>query len=182
MKLKVVIVDFEVSPRARKLLLRFGLPIALVLGSGALAYANVPKVWNVGDPLKAADLNGNFSALDKRVAALEDPYCGVTNIPVAGTLGGYAGAKATCVSTCNNSPTAHMCMGEELVRSQSLGKVIPQGWYSTGVLAPQTAPGAPINDCVGWTVSDASNAGGTWSQNRPSAQGCNAPDPILCCD
>lgn len=71
MKLKLVIVDFEISPRTRKLLMRVGLPIAIVFGGGALAYANVPTVWKSGDPLKAADLNGNFSALDTRISAVE---------------------------------------------------------------------------------------------------------------
>lgn len=72
MKLKLVVVDFEISPRARKLLVRVGLPIAFVLGGSALAYANVPKTWNAGDPLKAADLNENFSSLDARLVALEE--------------------------------------------------------------------------------------------------------------
>jgi hypothetical protein len=179
MKLKLVVIDFELSSRTRKLLVRLGLPIAIVLGSGALAYANVPTVWKSGDLLKVADMNGNFSAVDKRLAALEDPYVGVTSIPVQGTLGGYAGAKALCVSQFN-SPTAHMCMGEELVRSQALGKVIPQGWYSSGVAV--SSAGVLINDCSGWASSDPTFSGATWSQNHPSGQGCNAANPVLCCD
>src|SRR5690242_18533227 len=109
------------SPRAKRLLLRVGLPIAIVLGGSALAYANVPTVWKSGDTLKAADLNGNFSALDARLTALEagadytNPvtnkhyslgagYCGSTPIAyngnlmaaVPGAANGYAAAKTLC--------------------------------------------------------------------------------------
>jgi hypothetical protein len=46
-----------------------------VLGGGAIAYA-MPHIWKDGDTLNASDLNGNFSALDGRVAALESPANG----------------------------------------------------------------------------------------------------------
>lgn len=71
MKLKLVVVDLEMSPRARRLLLRVGLPIAIVLGGGAIAYAGNLHTWSPNDPLTAADLNGNFSALDTRITNLE---------------------------------------------------------------------------------------------------------------
>jgi hypothetical protein len=52
---------------------RLGIAIAALIltGAGALVYASVPHTFNTGDTLQAADLNGNFSALDTRVSALE---------------------------------------------------------------------------------------------------------------
>lgn len=49
------------------------LVMASVLGGAALVYAGVPHTFANGDTLQAADLNGNFSALDQRIAALELP-------------------------------------------------------------------------------------------------------------
>jgi hypothetical protein len=112
-KLKVVIVDLELSSRAKQLLLRIGVPLALVLGGGTLAYAGgwtVPHQWGVGAPdgttLTAAALNENFAALadagaglDLRVTTLEgvNPttvktyspnaiYCGVSSAKYTGNL------------------------------------------------------------------------------------------------
>jgi hypothetical protein len=52
---------------------RLGVGIALVVlvGAGAIVYASVPHTFNTGDTLQATDLNGNFSALDQRITALE---------------------------------------------------------------------------------------------------------------
>lgn len=69
MKIKVVIVDLELSKRAK----RVGAAVAVVLlavGAGAVAYGSVPKIWNDGDTLTATDLNANFAAL---AAALDRP-------------------------------------------------------------------------------------------------------------
>ena len=84
MKLKIVIVDFEIPPRIKKLGLQV-LPVALLVGVSALAFASVPKTWNAGDALKAADLNSNFASLDSRVSAIEtaaSSYALVSNLPV----------------------------------------------------------------------------------------------------
>jgi hypothetical protein len=70
MKLKVVIVDLELSPRAKRLALRIGIPL-LVLGGATVAYASVPVNFMAGSTLHAADLNANFTALDARITTLE---------------------------------------------------------------------------------------------------------------
>jgi hypothetical protein len=83
MRLKIVIVDFELPPRVKRLGLQI-LPFALLVGVSALAYASVPKTWTAGDALKAADLNGNFASLDSRLTALEtaaSSYALSTNLP-----------------------------------------------------------------------------------------------------
>src|SRR5580704_9507353 len=73
MKIKLVIVDWEIPPRLKKWGLRMGLPLAMLLGGSAAAWAAGLRTWNPGDTLLAADLNGNFASLDARVAALEGP-------------------------------------------------------------------------------------------------------------
>lgn len=70
MKLKMIVVDLELSKRTKRWL--GGCVGALVvLGGGAIAYASVPHTWNDGDLLAAGDLNGNFSNLDNRLGTLE---------------------------------------------------------------------------------------------------------------
>jgi hypothetical protein len=71
MKLKLVVVDFEIPPRAKRWALRLGIPGAILVGASAITYASVPKTWTPGDALKSADLNSNFASLDSRVTALE---------------------------------------------------------------------------------------------------------------
>jgi hypothetical protein len=70
MKLKLVIVDFELSPRAKRLALRMGVP-ALILGMATVAYANVPNVFTSGEVLTAAALNADFALHDTEIAALQ---------------------------------------------------------------------------------------------------------------
>jgi hypothetical protein len=70
MKLKLVVVDLELSPRAKRLALRIGIPLLALCGATA-AYAAVPVTFTAGTTLHAADLNTNFSALDARISVLE---------------------------------------------------------------------------------------------------------------
>jgi microcystin-dependent protein len=63
---------------------------ALVVGAGALVYASVPHTFATGETLTADNLNGNFSALDQRLAAVE-----AVLLP-SGTIIAYGGpASAT---------------------------------------------------------------------------------------
>ena len=62
-------VDFELSPRVKRII-KIATP-ALVLLVGGVAIANVPHAFNDGDVLTAQSLNDNFTNLDTRVAALE---------------------------------------------------------------------------------------------------------------
>jgi hypothetical protein len=105
-----------------------------------------------------------------------------------GNLGGYAGAKQLCETTCS-STTAHMCTSEELVRTSQLGVtiptptgVVPGSWYSAGIR--QVASGNPV-DCAGWT-NDASGTsshdGPFWGLGQPQVTGCFNAAPVLCCD
>jgi microcystin-dependent protein len=63
MKIKLVVIDLEVPPRAKRWALRLGIPLAILSVAG-IAFA-VPslKQWATGDTLTAADLNNSFQAV-----------------------------------------------------------------------------------------------------------------------
>ncbi len=71
MKLKVVIVDLEIPRRAKKWGLRIGIPAAVLLGGGAVAYAAGLVTWSSGQTLQASDLNGNFTYVQGEITALQ---------------------------------------------------------------------------------------------------------------
>lgn len=83
MKIKLVVIDLELSTRAKRIAAAMAIPL-LVLGGAAVAYANVQHTWSDGETLTAADLNGSFEGLDKRITALEQP--GVTLTAVSQTV------------------------------------------------------------------------------------------------
>jgi microcystin-dependent protein len=73
----------------RRVYLWAGGAMIAVVCAGALVFASVPHAFKTGDTLAADDLNGNFAAIDQRVAALE------ALVP-AGSIIAYGGpAKAT---------------------------------------------------------------------------------------
>jgi hypothetical protein len=55
----------------KRVRLGIGIAALVLTGAGAIVYASVPHTFNTGDTLQATDLNGNFSALDTRITALE---------------------------------------------------------------------------------------------------------------
>jgi hypothetical protein len=188
-------IEFEISPRAKRLL-KIGVPAAVLL-VGSVAVANVPNTFKDGDALSAQTMNDNFVALDTRLTNLEAltarqtadggyslgaTFCGATGqtkgdlsgLPAAGS--GYAKARAQCQTTCS-SPTAHMCTAEELIRSAALGKTIGGGWYSTG-----TNVTGVILDCNDWTEGTDPNVfGPAWSTGA-SDDRCTYTHAVACCD
>ena len=198
----------EIKPGTVRRVAVLGATFAII-GAAAIAYA-VPipyLVFQSKKTLGAAQLTDNFSNIEgrlsnveSRLAALETfqskatnagkygvgaTFCGST---LAGTDGkfmegsatGYAAAKLKCeaVPTCSSS--AHMCTTDEIVRSASLGKMVPTGWYSAGVrIAVQ---GEFAVDCLGWTNNDPAYAGIAWGGKFPSTTGCNSKILALCCD
>lgn len=71
MKIKFVVVDLEIPPRVKKWGLRIGIPLGVVLGWGAIAWAAGLTVWTNGQSLQAADLNANFDYLQSEITALQ---------------------------------------------------------------------------------------------------------------
>lgn len=202
MRLKVVIVDLELSRLERRIMAAIAISV-LVLAGGALAYAAVPRSWNSGDTLTAMDLNANFASLDIRVTAIETKsietrngkkyslgatFCGTTAATNGQITGGYAGAKSLCeaLAACGNSLSAHMCTGDEIVRSMAVGISPPTAvsWYSTGAyLQLSTTSG---DDCIGWTDVGSNGAvGPTWGNGTGgniAFRPCSNLLPVSCCD
>jgi hypothetical protein len=176
----------------------FVIGFVALLAFAGLAFA-VPVSFVKDTTLSADDLNQDFVNLEGRMAALESfkaqatsngtynlgaKYCGATATKFTGNLGGYAGAKAACVSTCANSPTAHMCLPNELVQTEAVGTATPaDGWYSMGTYSADNV-GYLYNDCNGWTSNATSLAGAVWdgAGKRPSGVICGNSEPILCCN
>ncbi len=193
--------NFDFKGAANRVFLRsllVAIPVASVVGLTALAYAAVQK-FNAGDPLTATKMNANFDELQTRLAAVEAfqaratgngtysvgaVYCGAT-AATDGKLNGYSGAKGLCAPHCGNSPTAHMCTSEELVRTQQRGIAIPvaSGWYSRGIYAVNGA--SPIRDCLGWANNTSGELGGVWEIAGGGPDGvaaCSTAIPAFCCD
>jgi hypothetical protein len=57
--------------RVERWTMRVGIPVAVVAGAGALAFASVSHSFANGETLQATDLNANFAGLDQRIQALE---------------------------------------------------------------------------------------------------------------
>jgi hypothetical protein len=72
MKVRVYVIDIEISPRVKKWIIRAGVPLGVLLGGGALAWAaNGMTVWNHGDTLQASALNANFAYLQGEITTPE---------------------------------------------------------------------------------------------------------------
>jgi hypothetical protein len=103
-------------------------------------------------------------------------YVGATSATFTGDIGSYAATKSDCENAF--SPTAHMCSGEELLRSAALGLAIGEGWYS----ASAASTGAVVTaDCNGWTSAASSNGGLFW-EGYPGIAACDNTFVILCCE
>jgi hypothetical protein len=94
MKLKVVIVDLEIPPHVKRWALRIGIPLAVLLGGSAIAYAAGLVTWTDGQTLKAADLNANFSNLQGQITtqslAPRTPSAFRAQLTMATTVSGEA--------------------------------------------------------------------------------------------
>jgi hypothetical protein len=119
MKVKIIVIDWEVPQRFRRLGLRIGLPVVLLVSGGAIGHAAVPNVFSSGQTLSAAILNQNFDDVDKRVARLETTVPNATHAvtadtasaiapgPIAGSLTVYAigGVGGACQPLSAGSST-----------------------------------------------------------------------------
>ena len=120
---------------------------------------------------------------------------GIISDPTGTGAIGYRAAKLACqlVAGCGPSSTAHMCDAGEMVRTSQLGAFPAPAasthyWYSSGVYSTFTSGSTPysIDDCSNWTVGASSRTGVSWDvipsgANGPTADYCNASNPIACC-
>jgi microcystin-dependent protein len=89
------------------------LAAAAVVGAGAVVFASVPHSFTDGETLTAANLNGNFTAMDQRLTALEAAL-----VP-PGTIIAYGGpAAATADGGAPAAPAGWMlCDGSAVSRT-----------------------------------------------------------------
>jgi len=100
MKIKIIVVDFEIPPRAKRWALRMGIP-AVVLGLAGVAYASLPHTFASGEVLTAANLNADLQNLDGRIGTVRtvaatitsdgSSYNSVTNEVPAGSVSTVTG-------------------------------------------------------------------------------------------
>lgn len=198
----------DLSDRERRLV-RSGLAVLAVLIVGGIGLANAAPIdtaWVApNQPVVANLLKANLDGLQQQINkptivrsgrqySLGATYCGKTTASTNGQIpNGYAGTKFQCeaVAACGNSPSAHMCSSEELVRSASLGVIIESGWYSSAVVSmyPGCSGGTCgstqlASDCMGWTSNNGAEYGLAWQWGgRPLHQApCTTVLPVLCCD
>lgn len=209
MKLKVYVVDLEISKAAKRKALVVGIPTAMLL-MGGVALATVPHTFTNGEVLNASDLNDDLSGLDTRVTAVETKrptktvggvsysldavYCGktaaTTGAVTSGVLSGWPATKALCESACS-SPSAHLCTGDELSRSAQLGVHTENGAYGSGdayyaVSSSTTTLGN--FDCMGFTNGTSTAFNANMANYWPfwfgtgNATFPNVPAPVNTCD
>jgi hypothetical protein len=200
-------IQLDLSSRQKRVI-RSAVVAGAVIGALGLGVAiAAPKnTFKANDPLSSQKMNENFDDLDARIGAVETKpvitkggkqystfatFCGMTSATYDGkTVGGYAGAKSKCeaASSCGNSPSAHMCTAEEMVRSVQLSVPVTtaDGWYATGVRAWGGNNLAANDDCEGWVYNTdgygADWGGGALPGSRPNHSGCANLLPIRCCD
>ncbi|MGH7326899.1 MAG: hypothetical protein ACREJX_00985, partial [Polyangiaceae bacterium] len=145
MKLKIVVVDLELAPTARRLAI-----FAAIVSSAIVLGGAVPYTFSTGDILSSKAVNDDFANLDARISSGRTVvtneagvsystgytlYCGATATEtgafVSGTKTGYAAAKAQCETVPGCSAGAHMCTTDEILRTVQLGTITPGGWIAT---------------------------------------------------
>jgi hypothetical protein len=71
MRLKILVVDLEMSKHTKRVAVAICTGIAATLAGTAALLADVPNAFSDGDVLSAEKITGNFSDLDARIAALQ---------------------------------------------------------------------------------------------------------------
>jgi len=156
-----------------------GTPIVNAAGHPMITY-NVPDGGTVSTTVSAIFCGASATTTTGQI---QDSSSGTT---------GYRATKVLCEGICN-SPTAHMCASNEMVRSVELGVPLPsQGlWYSSGT--PSIDSSYPFNDCWGWTNGDFTALGSVFLGNAPGSwdgggTGSSTPNfcqnayALACCD
>lgn len=141
---------------------------------------------------KANQANRVIFSGDAGVVTSDGLYCGqsptdTTGAISSGPLIGYRAAKQICQATCN-SPSAHMCSINEIIRSHEVRIPLQDGWVKSG---HYVLPGVSNTrtDCdafkVGTSTGPAGNYLGYGWDNGQEGVGtapCSAMLRILCCD
>lgn len=173
-------IKFEASRGAgTKLAVYVGLPLGIIMASAVAARATLspaPSEWaKSGQPVPASSLASNLSALDARIGRYKDATAAST-----GNVGGYAAAKALCVTKIG-TPTAHVCTGTEMALSNQEGLLPAFALrYAAGSFSYDQTSTRYYDDCGGFSDGTTSH-GGAWN-GRPTSEACDDPLGIACCD
>jgi hypothetical protein len=152
MKLKVVVVDLELTRRQKRLA---GAGVALTVALTAGVALAAPKTFVAGQTLKAAELNANFNELDARASATDatvlDLAARVAELEAAPlttsalltVIGDWPG-KAECVSQ-----TGGFVQGAcpRMAQSYCIDQGYLAGWFE-GDLAPPPVFTDPAVVCI----------------------------------
>jgi hypothetical protein len=125
--------------RRSRLALWLALTCVAVLAARAFVMAAVPHSFNNGETLQAADLNGNFAALDQRIGQLEsrEPFAGTYPAVLGLGLGPwYCGAAPPTLNVGSAAPAG------PLASSSAFGSVVftSGGALSLNVSSPAPCP------------------------------------------
>jgi hypothetical protein len=176
MKLKLVVVDLQLSKRQRQILA--ALVGTSILGAAAVAYAGGIHTWKTGDALSADDLNNNFATLKTQVDALS-----------AGLAQGCTGASALrSIDAQGNvkcAPANDLVEIEATVSGASGGSVskdCPAGYkLLTVALCEDYRTQSGTN---GWTLGGTPScgiSGNTMSAGLSNYAGGSAQTAVACC-
>jgi hypothetical protein len=160
MKLKLVVVDMEMSPWMKRWGLRLAIPAVILLGGGVAVGAGSLHTWSDGDKLTASDLNDNFTSLQNEIAQLQTNPMTSGNLTVGGnvTVTGVTNVgfnvSTNCTFIANGANISRCtCAANEIAISGGGGmNNASVGW----VQGSQQAPGIPN----AWDIRCA-NASGT---------------------
>jgi hypothetical protein len=179
MKLKVYVIDFEMSARSRKIVrhLVAGMAVAITLAiGGAIAWGQQWTVWKTGDVLDADKLNANFDNLQAQINsrwALD----GSNNLHNSNT-GGLVGIGTS-------SPSVALDVNGQVIRKIARA-------HGNGP-SDQTSNGALASRLLQYTKSqDATALRITWSDNircyvgegsceweiKVDGSSCTSPGPL----
>lgn len=180
MQVKVYVIDIPFPKRAMKAAL-YVMTVALVLVLRSDVDAT-PAHFSAGTTLTASAIQSLNIVVHgtTQYSVGATVYACAAPTTAGGNLGGYTGAKALCEAACG-SPTAHMCMSDEIGRSLQLGFAPPSGFYATAMVI---AEAGNLDDCFGWTQNVAGRHGAALQPGStvPQPQPCNSSIPVLCCD
>jgi hypothetical protein len=205
MKLKVYVVELDLSSRQKKIVRAAVVTGAVIgaLGIGVAIAAPIDTTWITGGAqVSATSLKTDLDGLQTQITAGRfvgtiggqqysvgaTAYVGVTATFNGLQVGGYTGAKQKCQAAFMAS--SHMCTTEELARSAQTGVAMPAnpGWYSASTRDGTGVGSAITNDCFGWSDSTAGgNNNGAIAYQAGSTVAfslgtCDQTNPILCCD
>jgi microcystin-dependent protein len=193
-KVKVYVIDFEVPPRVKRWALRFGIPLAVIAGGGALAYASIPQFAD-GTTLTAAALNASFTAVAPpgTILAFAGTTCPTGTVAADGsslataTYGNLFTAIGTTYGSVDgmhfNVPNASGVFlrgaGSQTISGVSYTGTegVTEGDQFQGHIHPTTSGNLNLMNYVGTGGVGVSMSGGNWQANDCGGTQCTTGDP-----